>query len=752
MLGSKLYLLSRFYSVSRYVVLLKVYISICILIVNDSSASRRESWGKCYNVTTPPSCNIEDEPWFDITQWGDTISVILNWNFDTSLYGDDCNGTVTFNGVTKDMNDSQIAMVLTEQNGNLVDGIDGVATGLTDLKVESTDSSLITTREKFGDFVLDVRQNLQSCGYNKDCGTVPHQTVNFSVENNHSTEERTLRLTISRNFDKTGDGDIGPGGGDFSEITGISAVILDQATNEPIGLPHQISKNWHVGSVETPYDAKNFWWTVNMIMHLPPSFSKNMTLVLAYEKYHEVSAFSHSQLSTIGYSFKHSWLWEQAALGSGGENFVMDPLGEHTRAVITDVRVKWFDGAWTQNNGGGDYLLYFDGSGVFRYKKELTAQIRTSGPCLSDALYTSISDDGAIKSKIRVSGGRTDDLVRVFIHVQNEVLQDTSFSRLAFFQMGSETYNYNSDFENFAFGSGENKTGEFTRDCNGGTLRASENMYTSANDGTTYNKVQAQGSGPWWFAFDRTGNQTHTFDDTGDRLLREGDRGLIVRKFDAVFNGVNYAVPSFSILCDKLELGPPAGLNSLQAGDYVDMHLEFLVIPREIDMDSIMKLSGNSKDSSVNSNSLTYLRSLLNTTERVKEHAKPIKVQILSPQGSIQSDYPIRVEVPDEFDPETDTFTFRVIGGALGFVPIVISGLSSSHVPDLSKLWSKRSDANSFTAETDATIARQVNYLRDTGRYELVFNVEMLFDTNEYSPAEHTDYAFGAEPQTQIII
>lgn len=723
--------------------------------MNDSSASRGSSWGECYHVTTPPSCNIEDEPWFDITQWGDTISVILNWNFDTSLYASDCSGTVTFNGVTKDMNDSQIAMVLTEQNGNLVDGIDGVATGLTDLKVESPDSSGITTRDMFGDFVLDVPSNLQSCGYNLNCGTVPHQTVNFSVENNHPTEERTLRLTISRNFDKNGDGDIAKVGGDFSEITGISAVILDQATNQPIGLPHQISKNWHRGSVETPYDAKNHWWTVNMIMHLPPSFSKNMTLVLAYEKYHEVSAFSHSQLSTIGYSFEKSWLWEQAALGSGGENFVMDPLGEHTRAVITDVRVKWFDGDWTENIGGGDYLLYFDESGVFRYKKELTAQIRTSGPCLSDALYTSISDDGAIKSKIRVSGGRTDDLVRVFIHVRNEVLQDTSFSRLAFFQMGSETYNYNSDFGSFAFGSGENKTDEFTRTCDSGTVgtgRASGQMYKSENGGKAYKKVQAGGSGPWWFAFDRTGNQTHTFEETGDKKLRLGDRGLIVRKFDAVFNGANYEVPSFSILCDKLELGPPAGLKSLQAGDYVDMHLEFLVIPREIDMTSIVELSGNSKDSTVNSASLTYLRDLSNTIARVQEHAKPIEVQLLS-QGSIQSDYPIRVEVPPDFDPETDTFKFRVIGGALGFVPIVISGLSSSHVPDLSKLWSKRSDANSFIAETDATIARQVNYLRDTGRYELVFNVEMLFDTNGgYSPADHTDYAFGAEPPDPIII
>ena len=39
-------------------------------------------------------------------------------------------------------------------------------------------------------------------------------------------------------------------------------------------------------------------------------------------------------------------------------------------------------------------------------------------------------------------GGRTDDLVRVFITLRYRALKSTPFSRLAFFQFGSETYNY----------------------------------------------------------------------------------------------------------------------------------------------------------------------------------------------------------------------------------------------------------------------------------------------------------------------
>ena len=141
-------------------------------------------------------------------------------------------------------------------------------------------------------------------------------------------------------------------------------------------------------------------------------------------------------------------------------------------------------------------MIFFDGNGAFRYKKELTSQIRTSGPCLSDALYTSITDDGSIKSEIQVSGGRTDDIVRVFIHVKHTALAATSFKRFAFFQMGSETYNYQPNTKTFAYGSGQTVTDSFFRTCGAATdttgsftNRAtsytdpvtSDNMYNSLN-------------------------------------------------------------------------------------------------------------------------------------------------------------------------------------------------------------------------------------------------------------------------------
>lgn len=89
-----------------------------------------------------------------------------------------------------------------------------------------------------------------------------------------------------------------------------------------------------------------------------------------------------------------------------------------------------------------------------RYLKELDPQLHTSGPCLSNASYTSVTHDDSLWTNVQISGGRTDDLVRVFIHVQVRVLKDVNFTRLVFFQAGSETYNYYALFDEFVIGSG----------------------------------------------------------------------------------------------------------------------------------------------------------------------------------------------------------------------------------------------------------------------------------------------------------
>ena len=87
-----------------------------------------------------------------------------------------------------------------------------------------------------------------------------------------------------------------------------------------------------------------------------------------------------------------------------------EPHGTHTRAQITDVRPNLFDNDWKENVGGASWLDYFDGDGVLQYPRAMESRIATGGPCLSNATYESVSQDDKIKSRVRVSGGRTDDM------------------------------------------------------------------------------------------------------------------------------------------------------------------------------------------------------------------------------------------------------------------------------------------------------------------------------------------------------
>jgi hypothetical protein len=70
---------------------------------------------------------------------------------------------------------------------------------------------------------------------------------------------------------------------------------------------------------------------------------------------------------------------------------------------------------------------------------------------LSKATYTAKSVDDSVATSVEISGGRTDDFVRVFMRIRLTALKDVPFSRLVFFQIGSETYNHHAEFESFVY-------------------------------------------------------------------------------------------------------------------------------------------------------------------------------------------------------------------------------------------------------------------------------------------------------------
>ena len=442
---------------------------------------------------------------------------------------------------------------------------------------------------------------------------------------------------------------------------------------------------------------------------------------------------------TLVFSFADSnkFLWEEAALGSGGENICFDPLGSHTRATITDMRPKLFDGAWKENVGGGDFLpLFFGSDGALQYFKELDPQLHANGPCLSNSSYAGVTRDGAVSSRVEISGGRTDDLVRVFFHVQLRVLTDTDFTRLALFTLGSETYNYHSEFTEFVVGGAGVPDAHTPRTCTGGTSKESSKLYDSPGP----KRTAMAGVAPWWFALGPNEDAT-AFNATSHMVV--GDRGLVVRSFSGQLGGVAQSAPTFSVLCDKIELGTPAGLRSLVAGDFVDMMLEVLVLPRAgQEYEAARANSG--------SNTLTNTLAGLATWERVKLQAEHGHLAV-TPENNhsrVESHYPVRVCAASP-EASTTSVMFDIEGAALGFTPITICGLATHAVPTggTHGLWLKPEGAADFTLLTQGSSGLndfwQTNYDRAAGTYEVVYNAELL-------GAPRTTVAFGSHPDLWV--
>jgi len=252
------------------------------------------------------------------------------------------------------------------------------------------------------------------------------------------------------------------------------------------------------------------------------------------------------------------------------------------------------------------------------------------------------------------------------------------------------------------------------------------------------------GKAPWWISYGANADTVAMPDN--DMVV--GDRGLIVREYDAKINGVKRTAPTFSILCDKIELSTPAGVLELKQDDYIYMKLELLILPRQ-------GTEFNAAVTNTNSPTLQSLQSLSTSWERIKKQAEgnDLTVTSLLPLRSIvESHYPIRVCRGNGGVTRTRTvgdtgilFTVTSVSGALGYVPVTLCNLDSYDIPLLNQrgLWVDKGSDGGFVLMNQETAAGtndfyQVNYDRNSQKYEVVYNLE-LFDTT-------TTIAFGSDP------
>ena len=504
--------------------------------------------------------------------------------------------------------------------------------------------------------------------------TLPEMHLDYTIPEDHLRYNQNP-FTIENPTDKDVTVPIA-----FDDYTGRSAnyipggvpMLRDAVTGEPTGIPVQISKNWHMGQ----------WYHFYSAITVPANSSVSYNFTLVASKWGGVYAVSHAQLCLIGWNSSEgvgNQVWDQSALGDWGEAITYDPDKNLGRANVNDVRPflvqaseKWF---WTGNVGGADFLVYHDRDNKRKDTVGNKTRYLSQGPCMSDVVYTGVSSDGAISMEATVNMGRTDDVVRAYYTLNYTFLADTTYSRLALFQLCADRYSDN-NYTKFAYGAAE-----VWKD---GAADTGTHGYQSDSD--KYIKGEP---GMWYFLYDSAHRKFG-----GTPVERENANLLaVVREYTGKINGKQVNMPYFNIynvgqgsrIQPAFELTvPPTKDNKISAGSKISVTIEFVVLPS--DKEDYYGESG-------------YLNALdfdFSSTDMALYQAKNATQQIRVATGGLVGEYPAVIESAD------NRAEFTITGG-LGYVPVSITGLDGysntiEYFDETDSLWKpvKQSEDNDF--------------------------------------------------------
>jgi hypothetical protein len=435
-------------------------------------------------------------------------------------------------------------------------------------------------------------------------------------------------------------------------ITGFTPMLCD-ANGMPTGLPVQISKNWHRSPEKGALLHQGPWFHGFAVVRLPPKTERAFQFQMVYARYGSVFAASHAQLCLIGWGANQ--FWDQAAIGSFGENICFEPGRVQRRCFIDDVRPlmtlpqdkpakPW---GWSDNGGGGDFLMWKDAQGRYQQMRATRTDYQAYGPCLTHVSYTEESPGGEMSARMDVSLPRSDDYLRTFFHLRYDVRRPMQWQRLAFFQLGSDFYN-NTPSRRVAVG-----------DATG--LREE---WEPKRDKDLFDRIGVPMTGlqPWL--------SIHGLDRS---ILRPGQaavsRGFIVRAWRAVLGGKPSPQPHVSFFCTTAgksnyrtvaELAPPPGLKELLPGDFVETDLELVVFPTDA-----VAYYGPDK---------VFQKELArdaDTWRLVHREATGNALQAQARRGTVMNPYPLVVAVDEKQCAEV------ALQGGLGYVPMTFTGLTS---------------------------------------------------------------------------
>lgn len=506
---------------------------------------------------------------------------------------------------------------------------------------------------------------------------------------NPDSEERTIRLNFHK---RVATGVYG--------ITGISAIIRDKDMN-PIGIPVQLSKNWHRGDnalFEGP------WFRGFTMMSIPAETNVEFEFTLVNAKWGKLPAASHAQLSLVGWNggWGDNQLWDQSAIGAWGESACYEPDGGQVQTMITDIRplmIQSLDPAlkpkkwnWTPNVGGADFFRFYDQSGVKQHITRIKAQYKRYCPNLTEVTYAGTTSGNEADYELTTSIYRSDDYVRAVFKIKLTVNEPIDFSRLAVIQVGSETYSYTGE-RKFAFGDESGMIEEWGTQWGGSSYRKTG--------------LNTDGNLPWVSmheAVNRTPSEWGSW----------ANRGLIVRKWDAKIAGVpakpyfsEYGAVARGTATSLVEINPGPGTNQLLPGDYIEAEIVQVIIPQQA-----LSYYGP------NQNFFKELVDNENTWKPVYREAVGNNLALSVKKGTLLHTFPPVVEVNSNNEAEIE------VEGGLGFVPFTFTGLTS--YKDFSvKIWKEGKEISFTDQEAHGKDYWQTDYDPIKKTWEVTYSVPL---------------------------
>ncbi len=532
--------------------------------------------------------------------------------------------------------------------GVIVYPIPGVTQNLTEIHAQETNPIVVQAlQEQPESHELEVVYQPES-GWHTIRLRNDGDVADYSESSNHRIERLKISLenpsplprTLRLNFAKDGR---------VFGITGISAILRDLDGN-PLGIPVQLSKNWHQGGV--PNQSKRFegpWFHGLALLTIPAGKKVSFEYTSVNAFWGQLPAASHAQLCLVGWGSNQ--LWDQTAIGSWGESLCFEPDQGQKVGAVLDTRplMVWGMGkephrkwSWTNNVGGADFLVYYDREVEKQSNSRMKTFYRRYGPNLTEVTYAGTSYDQKIDLAYTVSLYRTDDIVRGVYHFRYDVRQQVPFTKLVLFQCGGYNYSYTAE-RKFAIGNA------------GGLVKEWETQWGGFDYRT--DQMELTGDVPW-ISMHEAVNRAN---DAG----AWANRGLVLRNWNARLGGgkaspwaAEIGVTVGGADTSLIDLLPPPDLTELQPGDYVEAEIIHVVMPQYA-----------SDYYGPNENLRQALAANENTWMMIFREAVGNHLEVKVSRGAkLLRSYPIHIRS------RGGGLSFQVSGG-VGYVPVTISGL-----------------------------------------------------------------------------